>query len=93
MTTRVWRAFFASGLWKLLTPLEMASSPVSDDPPFAKERNSEMKASPISQPDPGVPIFPPKTWFAGGSGIWCSWPNASLMKPTMITEANEKMKK
>ncbi len=93
MTTRVWRAFFASGRWKLLTPLEMASRPVSDDPPLAKERSREMKARPMSQPEPGVPIFPPNTWFDGGSGIWCSWPRASLTKPTMITEASEKMKK
>ena len=59
MTTRVWRACLASGRRKLLTPLEMASSPVSDDPPLAKERSSEMKASPINQPEPGVPICPP----------------------------------
>ncbi len=54
---------------KLLTPLEIASSPVSDEPPLAKERSREMKASPINQPEPGVPILPPKTWSAGGSGI------------------------
>ena len=59
MTTSVWRALLASGRRKLRTPLEIASSPVSDEPPLAKERSSEMKASPISQPDPGVPIFPP----------------------------------
>ena len=59
MATRVWRACFASGRRKLLTPLEIASSPVSDEPPLAKERSSEMKASPISQPVPGVPIVPP----------------------------------
>ena len=59
MMTRVWRAFFASGLSKLLTPLEMASSPVSDEPPLANERSNEMKARPMSHPSPGVPIFPP----------------------------------
>ena len=36
----------------------MASRPVSDEPPLAKERSSEMKARPMSQPEPGVPIFP-----------------------------------
>ena len=59
MTTSVWRAFFASGFSKLLTPLEIASRPVSDEPPLANERSKEMKASPMSQPSPGVPIFPP----------------------------------
>ncbi len=59
MATSTWRACLASGFRKLLTPLEMASSPVSDDPPLANERNRKMKASPISQPSPGVPIFPP----------------------------------
>ena len=39
MTTRVWRAFRGSGSRKLLTPLEIASSPVSDEPPLAKERS------------------------------------------------------
>ena len=48
-----------SGWRKLLTPLEMASSPVSDEPPLANERSSEMKARPISQPEPGEPIRPP----------------------------------
>ncbi len=59
MATSVWRAFFASGCSKLLTPFEMASSPVSDEPPLAKERNKKMKARPMSQPSPGVPILPP----------------------------------
>ena len=59
MTTSTWRAWRASGFRKLLTPLEMASRPVSDDPPLAKERSRKMKASPINQPSPGVPIFPP----------------------------------
>ena len=59
MITSVWRALRASGLRKVLTPLEIASSPVSDDPPLANERSSEMKANPISQPSPGVPILPP----------------------------------
>ena len=93
MTTSTWRACFASGLRKLLTPLEMASSPVRDEPPLANERSSEMKASPMSQPPPGVPIFPPKSWFAGGRGIGWRRPRASLANPTMITEARQKMKK
>ena len=59
MITSVRRAFCASGRWKLLTPFEIASSPVSDEPPLANERSREMKARPISQPSPGVPILPP----------------------------------
>src|SRR5450756_2974430 len=35
ITTRVLRAFLPCGLRKALTPLEIASSPVSDDPPLA----------------------------------------------------------
>jgi len=37
ITTRVLRAFLPRGLRKALTPLEIASSPVSDDPPLAKD--------------------------------------------------------
>ena len=36
MITRVLRACFHSGLWKALTPLEMASTPVTAVPAEAK---------------------------------------------------------
>jgi hypothetical protein len=37
ITTRVLRAFSPRGVLKVLTPLEIASSPVSEDPPLAKD--------------------------------------------------------
>ena len=46
MTTRVWRALRAVGSRKAPTPLEMASSPVSEDPPLAKERRMMMNEAP-----------------------------------------------
>lgn len=36
-------------------PLEIASSPVRDEPPLAKERNTMKSDAPYSQPSPGVP--------------------------------------
>ena len=59
MATRVMRALRASGGRKLCTPLEMASNPVSEEPPLAKERSRVTKARPMSRPEPGVPILPP----------------------------------
>ena len=59
MITSVIRALRASGGRKLATPLEIASSPVSDEPPFANARRRVTKPSPINSPDPGEPICPP----------------------------------
>ena len=78
MTTRVWRAWTDAGRRKLPTPLEIASSPVSDEPPLANARRRVMKARPINKPSPGVPICPPKMSSWGGSGMWCRVPSASL---------------
>lgn len=46
MTTRVWRACRDAGRRKALTPLEMASRPVSDEPPLANERRMMMNEAP-----------------------------------------------
>ncbi len=46
MTTSVWRAFRLVGSRKAPTPLEMASSPVSEDPPLANDLRRMMKAAP-----------------------------------------------
>ncbi len=40
ITTSVRRALYPCGRWKTLTPLEIASSPVRDEPPFANDRSS-----------------------------------------------------
>ncbi|MEP6648754.1 MAG: hypothetical protein ABJA74_02420 [Lapillicoccus sp.] len=37
MTTRVRRALRPCGVLNVLTPLEIASRPVSDEPPFAND--------------------------------------------------------
>ena len=52
MMTSVMRALRDSGRRKLATPFEIASSPVSDEPPFAYARSSTKNASPISIPLP-----------------------------------------
>ena len=65
MTTRVWRAWTEAGRRKLPTPLEMASRPVSDEPPLANERRRVMKASPISQPVARCPEMPPEELAVG----------------------------
>ena len=78
MTTSVWRACTEAGRRKLPTPLEIASRPVSDEPPLANERSRVMKASPISQPWPGVPRCPPKSLLCGGMGMWWRSPQRLL---------------
>ena len=49
------RARWPAGGFKALTPLEMASTPVSDAPPLANERNITNSEAPISRPVPGWP--------------------------------------
>ena len=46
ITTRVWRAWREAGSRKVATPLEMASRPVSDEPPLANDRRMMMKVAP-----------------------------------------------
>ena len=46
MTTRVWRALRAAGSRKAPTPLEMASRPVSEEPPLANDRRMMMNEAP-----------------------------------------------
>ena len=46
MMTRVWRALRDVGRRKAPTPLEMASRPVSEEPPLAKERRMMMNEAP-----------------------------------------------
>ena len=46
MITRVCRACLAVGSRNAPTPLEMASRPVSDEPPLANERRMMMNEAP-----------------------------------------------
>ena len=50
MITRVRFAFTCSGALKRATPSEIASSPVRDDPPFAKARSRIKIAANVSRP-------------------------------------------
>ena len=49
-------AFFASGTWNSATPSEIASSPVSDEPPFAKALSKINIAAALIRPC-SVPIL------------------------------------
>jgi len=46
ITTRVWRACREVGSRKVPTPLEMASSPVREDPPLANDLRMMMNEAP-----------------------------------------------
>lgn len=84
MMTSTRRALSPSGLRKLLTPLEIASSPVSDDPPLAKDPNNVSTTTPATSPDP------PPTGTAPGNvaGSYCGRvPSRPRMTPTTITAA------
>ncbi len=78
MMTSVWRALRDSGWRKLPTPLEMASRPVSDEPPLANERSSVMNARPIRIPLPDTPTWPCTRRWAGGSGWAWRSPSAAF---------------
>ena len=64
MITSVMRALRDSGWRKTLTPLEMASVPVSAEPPEAKAFITMNSDAPSSSPRPGVPT--------GTAPGWCS---------------------
>jgi len=50
MITRARRALVPCGFWNALTPLLMASSPVSELPPLAKARSSTSTVAPMTNP-------------------------------------------
>ena len=56
MMTSTRRALRPSGGRKVATPFEIASRPVSDDPPLAKARSTMMIEAPYRRPLPGVPM-------------------------------------
>ena len=55
MITRTRRALGPSGWRKFETPFEIASRPVSEDPPLAKALSTMMIPAPYRRPLPGVP--------------------------------------
>ncbi len=52
MTVSTVRALRPWGLRKAETVLEMASTPVSDEPPLANERSSTSTVAPATTPEP-----------------------------------------
>ena len=46
MITSALRAFFHSGLWNAVTPLEMASTPVTAEPPDANACSTTHRPAP-----------------------------------------------
>ena len=50
MITKVLRAFICSGVLNNATPSEIASNPVSDEPPFANARSKIKIAAKLNKP-------------------------------------------
>ena len=90
MITSVMRALRDSGGRKTLTPLEMASVPVSAEPPEAKAFITMNTDAPRSRPCPGVPIETAPAWCSEWG--WRS-PRTALTEPTMMSTAMLAMKK
>ncbi len=63
MTVSTRRALMPSGLRKALTVLEIASTPVSDEPPLANARNTISTVAPMMMPLP---------WPTGTAPAMCS---------------------
>ena len=60
------RALMLSGLRKLLTVLEIASTPVSDEPPLANARSTIRRVAPMIRPLPcSTATAPSATCCAG----------------------------
>ncbi len=62
MTVRTVRAFCPCGLRSAETVLEMASTPVSEDPPLAKARSSTSTVAPSTRPEPWCTGTVPGRW-------------------------------
>ena len=90
MSTSVMRALRASGTRKMLTPLEMASVPVSAEPPEANAFMTTNSDAPTNSPLPGEPADTAPAWWR----VWaCSSPMMALTAPTPIKSAMLAMKK
>ena len=81
MMTSVIRAFLDSGRRKMLTPFEIASVPVSAEPPEAKAFKTTNSDAPRSSPFPGVPMLTAPTWWSE-----CAWrsPRTAFTVPTTM---------
>ena len=82
MITSVMRALRDSGDRKTLTPLEMASVPVSAEPPEANAFITTNSDAPSSRPCPGVPTEIAPAWCSEWG--WRS-PRTALTEPTMMS--------
>jgi hypothetical protein len=82
ITTSTRRALRPSGLWKALTPMEIASSPVSDEPPLVKDRsNVNTTTAPVNVETVPTPTVP-GSLVGSYTG---SAPSNSRTNPVMIT--------
>ncbi len=84
MMTSVARAFLRSGGRNTLTALEMASVPVSAEPPSENARRMMNSDAPRSSPLLWLPDeMAPVTWIEWA----CRSPSASFTRPTRISTA------
>ena len=88
--TSVMRALRDSGGRKMLTPLEMASVPVSAEPPEANAFITMNTDAPRSSPLPGLPTDTAPAWWSEWA---CRSPRTALTEPTMMSSAMLAMKK
>ncbi|CAB4845681.1 unannotated protein [freshwater metagenome] len=87
--TKVRRAFTSSGTLKSATPSEIASSPVREDPPFAKARNKMKIALKVRSPC-ASPIATAPSVFVARTG---KSPLNARTSPVINTTAIAAMKK
>ena len=82
MMTSTRRALRPWGARKALTPFDIASRPVSDDPPFANERSTTRTTTKNTRPD----LWSTGTVPTSACGSYrVSVPEISLMIPTTMT--------
>ena len=90
MITSARRAFGPSGFRKALTPLLIASKPVSDVPPFANARRITRTVAPMTRPSPW-PIGDGAV--EGGRVDAVQVPSSARITPTTMTTAIDTAKK
>ncbi len=90
MITSTRRALIPSGGRKVATPLEIASSPVSEEPPLAKARSTTKRLAPINSPL-GCQGVGPCTAPGRSMGWRCNVPEMDSTTPTITTRPTERM--
>jgi len=84
ISTRVLRALRHSGRRKLATPLEIASSPVSDEPPVRVSTQQGEKGQAHQDARALLAQVVTDEQVVGGWARWCSDPVAFFTYPVMI---------